>query len=157
MYSPVLGVSVCLAWLAQKVADRVRVLRWKYVVAFATLLFIGFNWLAVRQVSGLYLENQAIANGVIETFKSSASSLAACDSVIVFSDDLPNTPSLIASTRHLEAILYVWFDRSLSVTVTDREPQDSTVTGKLTNAVVFRWDSTTRSFTAQDRRHPLLH
>ncbi|MCX6833383.1 MAG: hypothetical protein NT028_14890, partial [candidate division Zixibacteria bacterium] len=157
MYSPVLGVSECLAWLAQKVADRVQVLRWKYVVAFVTLLFIGFNWLAVRQVSGLYLENQAIANGVIETFKSSASSLATCDSVIVFSDDLPNTPSLIASPRHLEAILYVSFDRSLSVTVTDREPQDSTVTGKLTNAVVFRWDSATRSFTAQGRRHPLLN
>ncbi|TFH55508.1 MAG: hypothetical protein E4G91_10395 [Candidatus Zixiibacteriota bacterium] len=157
MYSPVLGVSVCVAWLAQKIADRVRVLRRKYIVASVTVLFIAFNWLAVRHVSGLYLENQAIANGVIETFTSSAGSLATCDSVIVFGDDLSNAPALVASSRHLEAILYVWFDRSLAVTVTEGEPQDATVADKPTNRVVFRWDSKTRTFTAQDRRDPPLH
>ncbi len=157
MYSPVLGVSVCLGWLAQAVADRFRAFRQKYVVAVVAVLFIGLNWLAVRQVSGLYLENQAVANCIIETFKASASSLATCDSVIVFSDDLPNAPALVVSSRHLEAILYVWFDRRLSVTVTDRELQDGTVIGKPTNVVVFRWDGATRSFTAQDLRQPLLH
>ena len=157
MYTPVLGVSVCLAWLAQKVADRVRVLRWRSVVVLVTTLFIGFNWLAVWQVSGLYQENQAIANGVIETFESSASLLATCDSVIVFGDDLPNAPALVVSSRHLEAILYVWFNRGLPVIVTDREPLDGTVAGKPTNVVVFRWDSATRSLIAQDRHHPARH
>jgi len=156
MYSPVLGVSVCVAWLAQKVADRVRVLRWKYVVAFVVVLFVGLNWLAVKRVSGLYLENQAIVSNVIKTFTSSASSLVNCDSVVVFGENLPNSPSLVASPQHLEAILYVWFDRSLPVTVTDREPQDESANGKPTDAVVFRWDSATQSLIAQDRRNPLL-
>jgi hypothetical protein len=153
-YSPAVGVSVCIAWLVQKVAQRFRVLRRKCVVAFATVLFVGLNWLAVRQVSAVYLEDQAITNSIAETFTSSAGSLAACDSVIVCGDDPPSRSRLITSSWHLEALLYVWLDLNLTVVVTDREPQDEPITDKPGNAAVFRWDSTTRSFTAQDRRDP---
>ncbi|GEM_PF-1784879 len=147
MYSPVVGVSVCIAWLVQKAAERFRMLRWKYVGVSVAVLFALLNWLVVWQISEVYLENQAIANSAVESFESSASLLAACDSVIVCSDDLVNCPSLIASSWHLEAMLYVCIDRDLTVTVTDRKPQCEATSDVRPNVAMFKWDNATRSLT----------
>ena len=144
MYSPVIGVAVCLAWFGHKAATRFRILFTRYVVLVGVAIFVAFNWLAVRQVSGLYLENQRISNTVINAFTAAAPEVAACDSVVILTDDLKLTPSLVISPPHLEAILYVWFDRVRKVSVREQNSRTGAGVENSKNRVEFRWNQTSQ-------------
>jgi hypothetical protein len=116
MYSPFVGMAVCIAWFGVLMINQIVKSNLKpFVYAAIGMLFIAANYFIVSKSSSLYTKQQDLSQSVIDDIQANWEYFENADTVVVVTNDLANTEQIIASGEHLPAILLVKFDIRVSV------------------------------------------
>ncbi len=141
VYTPAVGTAVLVGWLVSSVSERLRMLRSKAVLSAGIVLFAIANLAITYRLSAVYFEAQEISNRIIAGFDKANNALDRSDSVVVFSDYSQSTLATEGSPKHLQAILYVWFDKTKSVSVILQSDNSLPEIPAGSKATYFSWQS----------------
>lgn len=118
MYVAVPGLAVIVGWLVSELYSKYfKRIKARGIAALLIVIFISANWLIISRVIILFRYNQNECNQIIADLKPILPSLTKDKRLLVLTDDLAKTPQIINSEIHLEAILYVIFNKKNKVVV----------------------------------------
>jgi hypothetical protein len=141
MYTPFIGMAVCLAWLFDLIVNRIfrHAAKTIFITGFMAL-FIVANYLTIWKSSSVFRRQQEINQNVINDIQNSWSLFENADSITVLTNDLANTEQIISSGEHLPAILFVKFNKNVPVTVKNANNDLRPLLGLRHRTLVVGWD-----------------
>jgi hypothetical protein len=146
MYTPVIGIAVSAAWLVSFIFDKIRGFKGlSFLKLSIALLYILGNIFITWQVSKLYFKQQNLSSRLISGLSSFKDVYDECDSLIVLTDSIDETPQVVASGHHLQAIMYVMLDYDMEVATVERENYGQDDLGFKGKTLIIGWNNETRT------------
>lgn len=143
MYTPFVGIAVCIAWFAVKLINDV--LKTKLNVILLTILgiaFIAANFIAVRKSSIIYSKQQELSQTIIDDIIQHWPVFEKADSITILTEDIAKTEQIIASGEHLPAIILVYFDKVIKISLKINQENNFENAGDL----LLQWDEDVHHF-----------
>jgi hypothetical protein len=141
MYSPFVGMAVCIAWGAIHLAKDIMKFRLNMAILMILgMIFITANFTAIRKSSSIFIKQQRLSQSIIDDIGHHRSILEKVDSIIILIENIQETEQIVASGEHLHAILLVQFDKSIKVAVIDSSQDIFRMIKIDEKYIVLRWD-----------------
>ena len=146
MYGSIPALAVLAAWFYSMIITKFDRYRYYGIIRnLLVIIFILINFVAVYKVSGLFLRGQKFNSQIVENLKSILTETQICDTLVVINEEIENSPQLIQSGVFLEAILYVKFNKRLTVEVRERLDSLEIEAGHVDNWTVLNWNNQTNT------------
>ena len=145
MYSAVPGIAVVSAWMVIIFFGKFkRIFGNAYVKTFLVITYVLLNFLITYRISRLYFREQDLTASIVEIIGKLDPILARCDSLVVLTNDKENTPQIVSSGIHLQAMIYINSGCNLDVSVEERENYTMDDLGKTNGTIMIGWEADER-------------
>jgi hypothetical protein len=143
MYAPNVGIAVLVGWLLLRIAHSfpTHVMDRRIPAGILIAAYILLNFGTVYKMSGLYFQKQEVAAQVISDLRDVQSNLQDGGRIVIETPESGNTPDIVLAEHHFEAIVYVMFDKQVSVTVTSANSPEADSSLSQAGTVRLRWDN----------------
>jgi hypothetical protein len=142
MYTGNLGMIVVAAWLWGRLGGG-RWLSWlanrRLRVALAGV-YLVVNFAIVSQVSPLYVHRQQEVSHILADLAQLQGGLRDGGTVTVLTHDRSRLPQIVDTQMHLEAMIFVTFDRTVDVTIREQPDFGPLDLQSEAGRIVIGWD-----------------
>lgn len=142
MYSAVPGMAVVSAWMVILFFGKFkRIFGKAYVKTFLVVGYVLLNFLITYRISRLYFHRQDLAASIVNNIDRLDPILVGCHSMVVLTNDKENTPQIVSSGIHLQAMIYINSGCNLDVSVENRENYSMDDLGKTSGTIMVAWEA----------------
>ncbi|MCD6161912.1 MAG: glycosyltransferase family 39 protein [candidate division Zixibacteria bacterium] len=141
MYSVIPGFSVVISWLIINVIwARFKFLNKKSIMIIMVILFISGNFLIIKKVSNIFIYKQNITNEILDSLYGITDNLKKSDILIILTKDIESAFIVLPSEIHIEAMIFVKFNKLIDVQVKEVSQYKSNAIGYSDRVMTLGWD-----------------
>lgn len=148
MYCAIPGLSIIIGWLIIKLSSFQfsKILLKKYISIPILLIFIIINWTVVKKISPLYFRHQEFSNTIISNFGNMQNKWEEIRNLIIYYDETDNISAVLEAEKHLEAIIFVKFNKAIKIDAQKRDTILSDYTNYNNGTLCIVWDNHNQKF-----------
>jgi hypothetical protein len=143
-YTANIGTAVIMAWLANIVYDKTRVMLTirKFVPVIFCGLFIILNLGIIYKTTRIYAYRQALMSDIIGDSRLLSGSFSNSDTLTILVDKKHTPPeTIVDSEKHIQAILFMNFEKTVEVRVIEKPERSNTELSIDNPSKIIAWNA----------------